>query len=110
MLVKPTVGQEYVYGTKIASLGFVPCSCNSVYSPAHPCRVVVVSVGRTRAKVKMTGDTGTKMTAVHFAALHEIEEAKVMYRASLEEREAMWKAKGEKGLGQAFVDKCVEEL
>lgn len=104
------VGDEFV----ATAMGH-PCQCNGAYSPNHPCRVKIAKIGRTRVYGFMSGDT-TKPTALALneaqkgLLLMRIEDAKAMYRAGLEEREAFWAEKGVAGLGQAQVDKLVEEL
>lgn len=107
--MKIEVGKEYVVGINGNMTGFTPVNCNGQHSPKHPCRVTVVKVGRTKAQAWMSGDK-TKPTKIDFEALWDVTEAKKLYRAALEKREAMWAAKGEKGLGQAFVDECVDKL
>lgn len=107
--MKIEVGQEYVVGSNSEQRGFVPTLCNNQYSPEHPCRVKVVAIGRKKAQVWMSGDK-TKPTKIDFDALWDVNEAKRLYRTALEQREVMWASKGQKGLGQAFVDECVNNL
>lgn len=105
------VGKEYVLGSMLGA-GLVPCSCNP---EPHSCRVLIASVGRKYARAVITGYTkptqvGSGLVVNSDDGLWEIDEAKRLYRAGLEARDAKWVAEGVKGLGQARIDQLVEGL
>ena len=108
------VGKEYVLACANMGIGFVPVQCNSRYSPLNPCRVTITSVGRKYAKALISGYSKPTQVGsgiqVNTGGLWEIDEAKKLYRASLEARDAKLTSEGHKGIGQAYIDELVEGL
>ena len=109
------VGKEYVLGSVVGA-GLAPCQCNSEYSPKHPCRLVVTSVGRKYVKALISGyskptTVGSGLELNSGFGLWEIDIAKASYRAGLEARDAKWAAEGaDCMLGKKRIDYLVESL
>lgn len=98
-MAKVQVGHEYVLGSLIGA-GLAPCVCNSTFSPEHPCRVKISSVGRKYAKAMITGYTkpvqvgsGLEVNS-NDGGLWDVDTAKTLYRQGLESRDAQWRAAG----------------
>lgn len=83
-----SVGQWVV----VMSSPGVPCQCNSVNSPDHPCRVLIEKVGRTKVHGRMSGcKNPVPMTIASLPdakglIAYPIQEAKRLYREALERR------------------------
>lgn len=104
---KIEIGKQYVMGQMIAG-SFAPSMCNTQYSPKNPCRVVVSSLGRKFAYAHMSGSD--KPVRFPVDLLHEVEDAKHLYRLALEKRDEMWKSKGNNVLGAKEINRLVKSL
>lgn len=102
-------GQEvvvmHVYVDGPLAPGGIPCEHNSKHSLEHPCRGIILKVGRKWIHVQSTGPNVKAAAYVPnttgwFAV--PVDEAKRLYRLGLESRPAY--------RTQAFIDKCVNSL
>lgn len=100
--------KDFQVGQWVVAMAFpgVPCQCNSVNSPKHPCRVLIEKVGRTKVYGRMSGCknpvamTIPSLPDAKGLIAYPIDEAKRLYREKMEGR----------GTNPDWVNKCVEKL
>lgn len=96
------VGTEYVVGTIMPNIGFIPCRCN------NGARIVVLKTNATSSTAMASGSK--KPQRFNNDGLYPVDVAKGLYRQTLEAREARWLAEGKIGVGQEKIDQLVAGL